>query len=51
MPRPNQPLKVTENTVDDLAMRDGTIRKTATTSARKSYNEQAIRCRSLAPIH
>ena len=43
-------LKLTEITVDDFAVRNGTIRKMATPSARICYNEPAPYRRSLAPI-
>ena len=43
-------LKLTEGTVDDFAVRNGTIRKMATSSARMRYIEPAARRRSLAPI-
>ena len=47
---PNKSLKLTEITVDDLAARCGTIRKTATSPARIFYMELAARRRSLAPV-
>jgi hypothetical protein len=47
---PNQSLKLTESTVDDLAAREKFFREMATSAARMRYDDPAARRRSLAPV-